>query len=582
MELQTQDEQVLTPPAAPVEGAAVPAPAKPPKIACLLPSLTDLAFLLPIWWIAAAPGGVSSLLEDADSGWHMRTGEWILAHGRVPDQDLFSFTKAGERWFAWEWLWDVTVGWLHLHWGLAAVVLLSMALIATTCALVYRMARWKSGNPALAIGLTVVAISACSVHWWARPHLSTMLLTMAFLFLLERAGAGEMGRLKWLPVLMVLWTNLHGGFVAGLVLVGAYAAGELAGAVILRAGPERTAAWGRCRRYALAGLACGAATLVNPYGWELHRHIATYLTTPYHYDTISEFQSMSFHGGAAKYVEVMIVLAVIAAAWELSRKRFVYPILVLGWLHFALYSVRNVPLLVLVSVAPAAAMLEAGLARLETADVAGWVGRAARSLRTFGTRLAEIDLLPRIPVLPVAGVVLLGALLWAPPSERLTARYSPEYFPVRAAGFLQEAGLLHNLCSTDQWGDYLIYRLYPNVRVFTDGRSDFYGGKFGADFLRLMRGDWRWERLLDQYRIENVLLPADLGLASTLKESPRWRLVYDDGVANVFHRGEAPATGPGLPGPPPRTAAPGGGQSAIARSPSINPVIDRSQSYARR
>src|ERR1017187_9394565 len=90
-----------------------------------LPSLADVAFLVPIICIYVQWDGAKSLLADADTGWHIRAGQWMLAHGRVPDRDIFSFTKAGQPWFAWEWLWDVIFGWLQLHWGLAAVTLVN-------------------------------------------------------------------------------------------------------------------------------------------------------------------------------------------------------------------------------------------------------------------------------------------------------------------------------------------------------------------------------------------------------------------------------------------------------------------------
>src|ERR1700693_4222618 len=97
-----------------------------------LPSMTDFAFLMPLIFIFAGMHGAKTLLGDGDTGWHVRTGEWILAHGRVPDKDVFSFTRPGQPWFAWEWLWDVGAAWLHQHFGMAAVVLASMCVLALT------------------------------------------------------------------------------------------------------------------------------------------------------------------------------------------------------------------------------------------------------------------------------------------------------------------------------------------------------------------------------------------------------------------------------------------------------------------
>ncbi|MEN6533453.1 MAG: hypothetical protein ABFD89_07310, partial [Bryobacteraceae bacterium] len=80
---------------------------KPNPIIRVLPSLTDLAFLMPLVFLFVRMKGVTALLGDGDTGYHIRAGDWMLANGRVPDHDIFSFTRAGEPWFAWEWLWDV-------------------------------------------------------------------------------------------------------------------------------------------------------------------------------------------------------------------------------------------------------------------------------------------------------------------------------------------------------------------------------------------------------------------------------------------------------------------------------------------
>ena len=87
-------------------------------IARFLPSLTDIAFLLPILFIFVKLSGARTLLGDGDTGWHVRTGEWILANGRVPTVDMFSFSRPGAAWFAWEWLWDVAAAMLHQRWGM--------------------------------------------------------------------------------------------------------------------------------------------------------------------------------------------------------------------------------------------------------------------------------------------------------------------------------------------------------------------------------------------------------------------------------------------------------------------------------
>jgi hypothetical protein len=79
----------------------------------LMPCLTDIAFLLPAGLLFFKLGGTKTLFADGDTGWHIKTGEWILQHGRGPTQDLFSYTKPGQPWFAWEWGWDVLFALIH-------------------------------------------------------------------------------------------------------------------------------------------------------------------------------------------------------------------------------------------------------------------------------------------------------------------------------------------------------------------------------------------------------------------------------------------------------------------------------------
>src|ERR1700721_2420751 len=118
---------MLMPAPSAVENAATGE--KTPAIARFLPSLTDLAFLMPLIFIFCRLEGARTLLGDGDTGWHIRTGEWILAHHGVPQVDMFSFSRPGQPWFAWEWLSDVLFGALHQRWGMAAVVLAAMIVI---------------------------------------------------------------------------------------------------------------------------------------------------------------------------------------------------------------------------------------------------------------------------------------------------------------------------------------------------------------------------------------------------------------------------------------------------------------------
>lgn len=508
--------------------------ARPNLFVRAMPSLTDLAFLMPIVFLFARLDGAKMMLGDGDTGWHIRTGEWILANGRVPDQDIFSFTKAGQPWFAWEWLWDVVFGWLHQHWGMGAVVLGSIFVLSTTFALLYRLVRRKCGNVLIAIAVIFLAVAGSSIHWLARPHLFTLLFTVIFYSILERVREGNPRLLFLLPILTVPWTNLHGGFFVGIVLVGAYAAGELAAGLVEPLEEVRRAAWRHSKRYLACAGACLLASFVNPYSYHLHAHILRYITDPFHTQHVNEFWSLNFQHPVANYFEPMMVLGVVAALWNLFQRRYAYPLLLLGWMHLALMSMRNIPIYLIVAAPLAAEAVQDLLRRLREAGVARWLGRLIGGLEELGAGFGASDRLARVPLTSVVAALILIMLFYIPSgSSKLEAEYDPQKYPAKAVEVLR-ADPFQAIFTDDEWGDYLIYRLYPKTKVFVDGRSDFYGARFDEQYLDVLNGKHNWEQILDRYRVETVLLRADACLASTLKQSGRWRPVYDDGVAIIF------------------------------------------------
>jgi hypothetical protein len=506
--------------------------AKAPAGAWLLPSFTDLAMLIPVILLFARLKGLSSLVTDASTCWQIRTGQWILEHGRVPTHDIFSFTMNGRSWFAWEWLWDVTFGWLHLRGGLTAVALASLAVIAATYGLLYRLVRLKCENMLIAIAATTLATMIGTVHWLARPHLFTILFLAVFLLLLERARAGRIRGLLILPVAMALWANLHGGFVAGLMVVLTYAAGEAAGG-LAKAEPE---AWReglrRSKPYLLAASGCMLASLANPQFYKLHVHIFQFLSDEYQHPRMMEFLPVNFLESVARYFEPMLALAFVAAAWSVWKGRWTQVFLIVCWAHLALFSRRNLPLFAVVAAPVIAGTLEEFAALALESRGAAWIRKSARCLAELGREYLAMDGAGRFPVAGTAALALVFALSYMPGSTPLLrAEFDPQKFPQAAAESLRAED---RIFTTDQWGAYLIYRFYPNQKVFIDDRSDFYGAEFCSRYLTIVNVRYDWERSLKRYGVDTVLLPVDAALAGTLKESARWRPVYDDGVAILF------------------------------------------------
>jgi hypothetical protein len=503
-----------------------------------LPSLTDFAFLLPIAFLFGRMDGAQTLLSDCDTGWHIRTGDWMVANHLVPTHDVFSFSKPNGVWFAWEWLSDLIFSGLNHVGGLRAVVLLSLLLLCVTFTLLFRMAG-RHSNRVVAIVITVLAVASSSVHWLARPHLFTLLFLVLFYFVCERVREGRttfagIPYFVLLPAGTLLWANLHGGFVIGILMVGVYGAGEVltlafsADPAVRRPAATRAAHW-----FGTAAV-CLAASLVNPYGWRLHVHLVEYLRDPYASQHIAEFFSLSFHHPAAIFFEALLLLSAASVFWYGSQGRFTESLLLLLFGHAGLLAARNIPLFAIVSTPLVAAAVDAWLVRLPHLDVAGWLRRAGARFNEIAAETTATDSIPRWHVVSVAGFALVAAILFAPtPPKRFRSEYDPKSYPAGAIEVLRRDPSAR-IFTHDEWGDYLIWRLYPTGRVFVDGRSDFYGDDFENKYIDVLNVTHDWQQILDGFGVNTILMPPGAPLAGVLKESTRWRSVYNDGVAVIF------------------------------------------------
>jgi hypothetical protein len=237
----------------------------------------------------------------------------------------------------------------------------------------------------------------------------------------------------------------------------------------------------------------------------------------------------------------MLLMSTAVAFWNVSKGRFTEPLLLLVWGHAALLAARNIPIFMIAAAPPVAAAMEEWLALLPELRVAEWLRRAVRRFNLVAAETSDTDNIARWHVASVAGALLVAALLYAPsPPKLFRAEFDPKSYPAGAIETLRRDASAR-IFTYDQWGDYLIYRLYPRTKVFVDGRSDFYGDAFEEKCIAVLSVKYNWEKTLDGFGVDTILLPPSAPLAGALKESSRWRVVYDDGVALVFRSAQKTA-----------------------------------------
>jgi len=518
----------------------------PAWVRWLVPSVGDLLFVALLGMLACTFLSVR-LLGDAGIGWHIRTGQLILSTHAIPRTDPFSSTMAGQPWFAWEWLYDVLVGWLDRAAGLNAVVLFTAVIIAAVFSWTFRLLVARGTNLLVALVLVLLAASASMIHFFTRPHVVSWLLTVAWFCILdssERHPSRQNSRVLWLlPVVMLVWVNIHGGFLIGLVLVAIY--WMSAAWCMLKPNRDRLEdvlqkihAVTRLRQLALTGILSALATLVNPYGWLLHLHIYRYLSNRFLMDHIDEFQSPNFHLVAQKCFAVLLLLSIAVLAARIggvNRPVRASELLILLFaVYSGLYSSRNIPVSSLLLILIIGPWLTQSIA------ASRWPGVPAN----FIARMQSLDATLRGHLWPIAALVLTcwiafhGGKLGATPL--MNAHFSPKRFPVAAVDYLQGHNVQGPALSPDSWGGYLIYRLYPQAKVVLDDRHDLYAEQFLKSYLKMVHVEPGWSDFLQQHPAAYLVVPSDSPLAAILPDTPGWQPIYHDDVAVVFVRPEAP------------------------------------------
>jgi len=517
-----------------------------PWFRLLIPSVADLIFIVLL--IALTGGGLAGrLLKDAGTGWHIRNGQQILLTHSITRTDTFSYTMQGQTWYAWEWLYDVLIAAIYQWLGLNGVVFFTAVVIAATFALVLRLALHRGSSLPVAVILLMLAVGASIIHFFARPHVLSWLLTVIWFQLLDSsettletaAHVKQDRRLLWLPVIMLLWTNLHGGFLLGIALCGLYLIAGLIRYFSDRKDRQTIGRW--LKRLAVATLFSLFATLVNPYGYKLHVHIYLYLSNRFLMNHIDEFLSPNFHGVAQQCFAALLLITVAAVATKRQKLSLSHLLVIIFAAYSGLYASRNLPVSSILLTLIVAPILSASISDVGASQKMSLrLRRLISSSNAFASRMTEMELRFRGHLWPALALILglvvciqhgrLGA------RQVMDAHFDAKRFPVQAAEVIAQRGIEEPIFAPDYWGGYLIYRFFPNARVFVDDRHDLYGERFLKDYLKVVQVQPDWEKFLNERKVDCVLAPTAGSLVNILKETPTWNLIYEDSTAVLFQK----------------------------------------------
>jgi hypothetical protein len=474
-----------------------------------LSNVFPVVLLLGLFGMTARPA------TDPDLWWHLRTGQWIVETGHVAHFDPFSFTRAGHAWVSHEWLSEVVFYELWKHGGAAALIVFSA--IVTTAGFMLLYLRCP-GKKHWAAAATVFGALASAPSWGVRPQMFTFTLASLLLWLLEGGTRKDRPRLLfWIPPLFLLWLNLHAGFALGLALLLAYGVG-----LIMETAVGNTP-WPQARpiilRVLLLLLACLALVPLNPSGAQLYRYPLDTLRSPGMRSFIGEWRSPDFHESLYRPLLLvwLLVLTAIASSRSRPKGRVIVPLLLTSCA--ALDAVRHIPIFVLVAIPVIAAALPVGSASLAVSQ------RRPDSSRFRPFSNGAVLIL----------IAIFALVKWVSLARNQDAREA-EQFPQKAVAFLRAGDYPRKVFVYYDWGGYAIWKLYPEYRVFVDGRADLYGDDLLRQFKTAVQLRIGWRDVLDRWKVEVVLVPPTCALAQALLLDPNWHAEFSDSKAILLLR----------------------------------------------
>lgn len=480
--------------------------------------------LLGAVFIGVAASGPRLLNFDGDLPRHILTGSLILQSHQVSTTDIFSFRTVGSPSIPHEWLAQVLFA-LAYHWlGLDGIVIVTALIIIFTWSMVYYRAMHQSNSLFSALIFTALAVGASQIHVLPRPHIFTYLLTAIWLVLLDRMDENKAGSWWSLPLVMLVWVNLHGMFVIGLIIWGIYLMGDF-----MERPSREWFAGPKAKALMIGGVLSLSATLFSPSGIHIWTAIASLGSNTYITSRIPEYQSADFHMPETWPFLLILILLIMGLGRTSRRFAWTDILLAASFTALALYTSRMIPLFGIV-VAPLAARAFARWTQGEYPQ-SRWF-TAERNIQKINSSSNGVVWLLVI-IITFTLLFRSGPTVSSGDKQNI---FSSSFFPVEAVAWLRKHPQSGHMFNEFDWGGYLLLELWPAHQIFMDGHTHIYGEELTREYEKVKILDESWQSILNKYDITWAIIRPNEPLADALQEELGWEIVYQDRTATILAR----------------------------------------------
>ena len=480
----------------------------------LIPRTQDLFFVL--FFVAVLALGTRMLNLDGDLPRHLLMGKYVLENRTVPTTELFIYPYIGQPYVPHEWLTDVLFYLIYSCWGWAGLVLLAAFLLAITFTLLYRGLADRLQIRLLIMILVAWGAIATSLNWAIRPHLISMCILSLWLMWADDLQRGKKFPVWLFPAVMLLWSNVHGEFIAGILVLAAYAFGWLVEYLFDRPQTELNIG----KNIWLAFILSTAASLLNPSGAGPWLSIFGFVNNDYLMSRMVEANAPNFQNPDMLVYFSLLAMSIVLLAIKNTRLSLGQGFLLAGFSVMSLMAIRNIHLYGIVAPFVLADTLEG----IRSYPVINRLELAMENLEGQSKWFSWLG---------VAAITLSSLFIIDHDAQGLYQLKEP-VFPIRAVAWLERNPQQGNMFNDLNWGGYLGLHLWPDHLPFIDSMADT-TGLVTRNYESIMTLRAGWQELFKENEITWAIIPPKWELATELM-AQGWKTVYQDQTAVILIR----------------------------------------------
>ena len=496
-----------------------------------------LLYIVTVSFIMLALSMFIGEITDSDIWFHLKTGEYIVKNRAIPKYDLYSYTAAGHKYIDSQWLFQVILYIFYLLGGISGLFLLQIIVLSLAYYFLI-LTGWDNKNYIVFFLIGYLSLMVSYERFIIRPEMFTILFITVYMFILEKYRETKNEKILYIiPVIQLLWTNIHGLFILGWIIMLIYIGSEyISGKIDFKYFSRNSFSKPHYNKLFMIAVLTVIVSFITPYGKEGITYpflLYTEISDPAHswMRSVGELQpplSLTIKSVSLMFYKILIVVTLISFVLNYRKIRLSYLIITSVFFYLSLLAQRNIALF-------------SFIAGISIAYNFNSVFRTYQNEKNkFVLESVKIVLSILLVYYGVRVVsnryYIKSGILWNKNYDFKT--YLFPIVPEKAVNFILENNIDGTIYNDNTIGGYLLWRFYPQRKVFVDGRWEVYGREFMDSYKSSLTDIKSFFMFISKYNPDCIILSFESletqRLAKDIHFNPDWKLVYIDDIVLIY------------------------------------------------